>query len=236
MGQPETGKPTAESLLDAVVDLFFNGLSVVSLTRRDDDDADPGDGHAPVAVNEALERLTRAGKELGVVPAASMSAGSGSVVCGYSPESVLRHAQEMQFKTNDVVVVECRDYYGPRWLRISGLSPIQLRRIRSYLVIRVLVELAVTRPGEYISCTDLIEEIEDLTRGLTNPRGEPLWPDPVPADIHAEVSRLRAAITKRGGNPNLIEGCRGHGYRLSTGSWNIRVISPEDGLDPENEE
>jgi len=180
-------------------------------------------------VSEVLSRLSGGDSDFSVVKKQELA---GEVYDGDDLHSVksivstVNYARRMQFKTTDVVEIVCRDWRGPYWFQVAGLSPIG-PRVRGFLVLKVLAEFSATNPGEYLSCKEMVGRIEKITAGIKNRQGKPLWNYPMETDIHREVFELRHQIEERGGNPNLIEGSRGHGYRLSTPFWNVRLNVPD---------
>jgi hypothetical protein len=224
MGRPADNQAELTSACD--------DLTIVVILRRKGKKAsvDP-------SVKEVLSRLSDGGKEYSIVTEEELSEGLHSAEETRRARDLLAmvdYARRMQFKTTDVVEIVCSDWRGPYWLQVAGLSPIKAR-VRGFVVLKILAERAVSNPGEYISCTDMIPMIQKTTSGIKNRLGGPLWNNPIEGDIHKEISILRRKIGKRGGNPNVIEVSRGHGYRFSTPFFNVRLSLPDTEHSPVGE-
>ena len=195
------------------------------------------DAGAVPTVSEVLSKLSAGDSEFSIVEKEDISRKThdGEEMSGAKRiVSTVNYARRMQFKTTDVVEIVCRDWRGPYWLQVAGLSPIS-PRVRGFILLKILAEWASSNPGEYISCKEMVGRIENTTSGIKNRKGKPLWNYPTEGDIYREIFELRQQIQAEGGNPNLIEGSRGHGYRLSTPFWNVRLSVPDTKVTEEEE-
>jgi hypothetical protein len=184
--------------------------------------------HPGGAAPEVLEHVNEAGRLLADESKRgnARSHGRADRINGTCLSPTHSYLRDMGFQTNDLVELVCTEWYGRKTLRINGSDLLNLR-FRPYLLMEVLTRKAIELPGEFIRCTDLIDEIEILAGGLSNPRGQPLWQNPTYQEVYRQICALRSTIQRGGGNPNLIErGPRGTGYRLSTPSFNIHRVSP----------
>jgi DNA-binding winged helix-turn-helix (wHTH) protein len=138
-------------------------------------------------------------------------------------ENQLNHLQTWNCVTNDIVRIKGA-LDGDRTLQINGLPLISLGK-RAFLVLTILGRYALSRPGAFMTMSDLLDAVFEQTGASTNQKETGFWNDPMPEDVHKIVNLLREEIRKAGGNPLLLESSTsyGGGYRFSTPHSNIII-------------
>jgi len=149
----------------------------------------------------------------------------------------LKEIREEKLLTNDNVEI-----FGGlgendlRLLRVNGSDWLPLER-REFILLKILEKHALDRrearntlqhvPDSFLRVSVIINRVDAL-RASRKELGE-FWVDIIDTDIHRVVSELRAKLSRRGLNPNLIETGPHHaGYRLS-----CRVGGILPGLGPD---
>jgi len=121
---------------------------------------------------------------------------------------------QFRFLANDLVLL-C----GRHAVRVNA-TPLKLGS-HAFTMLVLLAERALTPSGELFATEDVISTLERSRRrlgalGLS-------WGNPTDLSIFKAVCALRAALTRAGLNPRLVESVRGQGYRLNTPAMNVLV-------------
>lgn len=153
--------------------------------------------------------------------------GAERPIIQYVQQRTLEELRQQGLKTNDIVEIMP---FGPAegFVVING-SLVQLRTVEALLV-QALVEHGLaarkSQPDQssFLAVPDIIISIDRMRERARISAGSNL----TKTEIYKAVDSLREKLSAEHLNPNLVEGRRGQGYRLSTPWWNLII----HGLSP----